>query len=105
MAKEESAGPPEVTTKPWNDPKLRSTFIFLNFASGLVLYWLTNNVLAVSQQFITDRFIFKKPTFSSLVSPAAEAGKASSGGDGGQGGSKKKNKKARKKETDHPVEP
>ena len=26
MAKEESAGPPEVTTKPWNDPKVRSIF-------------------------------------------------------------------------------
>jgi YidC/Oxa1 family membrane protein insertase len=26
------------------------TFLFLNFASGLVLYWLVNNLLAIAQQ-------------------------------------------------------
>jgi YidC/Oxa1 family membrane protein insertase len=26
------------------------TFIFLNFPSGLVVYWLTNNVLSIAQQ-------------------------------------------------------
>ena len=48
------------------------TFIFLNFASGLVLYWFTNNVLTIGQQFVTDRYIFKKRTFSSLIGSASE---------------------------------
>ncbi|MCD8568251.1 MAG: YidC/Oxa1 family membrane protein insertase [Geovibrio sp.] len=34
------------------------TFLFLNFSSGLVLYWLTNNVLSIAQQY----FINKKTT-------------------------------------------
>lgn len=40
------------------------TFLFLTFPAGLVLYWLTNNVLTITQQFVTDRFILKKPTFT-----------------------------------------
>ena len=35
------------------------TFLFINFPAGLVLYWLTNNVLSITQQFVTDRFFFK----------------------------------------------
>ena len=35
------------------------TFLFINFPAGLVLYWLTNNVLSIVQQFATDRFIFR----------------------------------------------
>ncbi len=31
------------------------TFMFLNFASGLVLYWLVNNVLSIAQQFYVNR--------------------------------------------------
>jgi YidC/Oxa1 family membrane protein insertase len=31
------------------------TFMFLNFASGLVLYWLMNNVLSIAQQFYVNR--------------------------------------------------
>ena len=38
------------------------TFLFLTFPAGLVLYWLTNNVLTITQQVITDKFILKKPT-------------------------------------------
>ncbi len=38
------------------------TFLFINFPAGLVLYWLTNNVLTIVQQFVTDRFIFRTPT-------------------------------------------
>ncbi len=34
------------------------TFLFVNFPAGLVLYWLTNNVLTISQQIITDRVLF-----------------------------------------------
>lgn len=35
------------------------TFLFINFPAGLVLYWLTNNVLSIAQQFVTDRFFLK----------------------------------------------
>jgi YidC/Oxa1 family membrane protein insertase len=35
------------------------TFLFVNFPAGLVLYWLTNNVLTIGQQIVTDRYIFK----------------------------------------------
>ena len=35
-------------------------FMFINFASGLVLYWLTGNVVAIAQQLIINRFM-KKP--------------------------------------------
>jgi YidC/Oxa1 family membrane protein insertase len=31
------------------------TFLFLNFASGLVLYWLMNNVFSISQQFYVNK--------------------------------------------------
>jgi len=31
------------------------TFLFLNFASGLVLYWLVNNILSIAQQMYTNR--------------------------------------------------
>jgi YidC/Oxa1 family membrane protein insertase len=35
------------------------TFMFLSFPSGLVLYWLTNNILSVAQQVITNKYFFK----------------------------------------------
>jgi YidC/Oxa1 family membrane protein insertase len=44
------------------------TFLFINFPAGLVLYWLTNNVLTIVQQFVTDRFFFRPPT----VVPSAD---------------------------------
>jgi YidC/Oxa1 family membrane protein insertase len=31
------------------------TFIFINFSSGLVLYWLINNVLSISQQYYVQK--------------------------------------------------
>jgi YidC/Oxa1 family membrane protein insertase len=31
------------------------TFMFLNFASGLVLYWFVNNLLAILQQYMINR--------------------------------------------------
>jgi YidC/Oxa1 family membrane protein insertase len=46
------------------------TLLFLNFASGLVLYWFTNNLLTIGQQFVTDRYIYKQPTFASSDQPA-----------------------------------
>ena len=33
------------------------TFMFMNFASGLVLYWLVNNLLSIIQQFFINRKI------------------------------------------------
>jgi len=44
------------------------TLLFLNFASGLVLYWFTNNLLTIVQQFVTDRYIYKQPTFATAAS-------------------------------------
>lgn len=38
------------------------TFLFVNFPAGLVLYWLTNNVLTIVQQFVTDHLFFRTPT-------------------------------------------
>jgi YidC/Oxa1 family membrane protein insertase len=31
------------------------TFMFLNFPSGLVLYWLVNNILTISQQYYINK--------------------------------------------------
>jgi len=31
------------------------TFMFLNFASGLVLYWFVNNLLSIGQQYLVNR--------------------------------------------------
>ncbi|MCK5236417.1 MAG: membrane protein insertase YidC, partial [Deltaproteobacteria bacterium] len=31
------------------------TFVFLNFPAGLVLYWLTNNILSIAQQYKIHR--------------------------------------------------
>ena len=36
------------------------TFMFLWFPSGLVLYWLTNNILQIIQQYIITKEIEKK---------------------------------------------
>ncbi|NPB09618.1 MAG: membrane protein insertase YidC [Thermodesulfobacteria bacterium] len=33
------------------------TILFINFPSGLVLYWLTNNVLSIIQQLITNKML------------------------------------------------
>ncbi|MEW6162484.1 MAG: membrane protein insertase YidC [Nitrospirota bacterium] len=36
------------------------TFLFLNFASGLVLYWLMNNVFSIAQQLYANKKLAKK---------------------------------------------
>lgn len=51
------------------------TFLFVNFPAGLVLYWLTNNVLTISQQVFTDRFLFRNKT---LISAGPGQGSAKS---------------------------
>jgi YidC/Oxa1 family membrane protein insertase len=35
------------------------TFIFINFSSGLVLYWLVNNLISIGQQYYTQKKNFK----------------------------------------------
>jgi YidC/Oxa1 family membrane protein insertase len=40
------------------------TIFFMNFQSGLVLYWLTNNVLQIGQQYIMNRMRQKKKSES-----------------------------------------
>lgn len=37
------------------------TFMFLSFPSGLVLYWLVNNVLSIAQQFYINRKLKTQP--------------------------------------------
>jgi len=49
------------------------TLLFVTFPSGLVLYWLTNNVLTIAQQFITDRYVYKKKA-APVAGDEAEAG-------------------------------
>jgi YidC/Oxa1 family membrane protein insertase len=46
------------------------TFMFLEFPTGLVLYWLVNNVLSIAQQMVIDR------TASSRTKAPAVEGKA-----------------------------
>ncbi len=36
------------------------TFLFLNFASGLVLYWLMNNVFSIAQQYYVNKKVAKE---------------------------------------------
>jgi YidC/Oxa1 family membrane protein insertase len=40
------------------------TIFFMNFSSGLVLYWLTNNVLQIGQQYIMNRLRKKQKSVS-----------------------------------------
>lgn len=76
------------------------TVLFLTFPAGLVLYWLTNNVLTITQQFVTDRYIFKKPTFTS-----SDQALDNSSGDGQKStGKRKKDKEVEKAEADSQVE-
>src|SRR5438105_1457321 len=42
------------------------TFLFVNFPAGLVLYWLTNNVLTITQQLVTDRFLLHDKALASM---------------------------------------
>ena len=42
------------------------TFLFINFPAGLVLYWLTNNTLTITQQLVTDRFVLTDKALAAL---------------------------------------
>lgn len=78
------------------------TLLFLTFPAGLVLYWLTNNVLTILQQVVTDQYVFKKPAFTSASGDSA-AGATSVDGEK-PAGKKKKDKVAQKAEADSQVE-
>ncbi len=65
------------------------TFLFLNFPAGLVIYWLTNNVLTILQQVVTDRFILK-PAPAGAPAPANDDSSTKS--DNGEPSKKKKGK-------------
>ena len=86
------------------------TFLFLTFPAGLVLYWLTNNVLTIAQQFITDRYVFKRGRTSSEPARDGTTGSKHRNSDqsgseaalgGGQGGSidSKESKEAKKQQS------
>ena len=47
------------------------TFMFLEFPTGLVLYWLVNNVLSVAQQYLIDRTALRAKG-ASAVEPRGE---------------------------------
>lgn len=82
------------------------TILFLTFPAGLVLYWLTNNVLTIAQQFITDRYIFKRPTFAAppVPAPATDSGSNEKPNDKPKpAGKKAKHKAGRKSEADSEV--
>jgi len=52
------------------------TFLFVNFPAGLVLYWLTNNTLTITQQVVTERLFGKKwqvPSADGEVVPIEES--------------------------------
>ena len=66
------------------------TFLFLNFPAGLVIYWLTNNVLTILQQVVTDQFILK-PAPAGAPAPAA-SDDSSTKSDNGEPAKKKKGK-------------
>jgi len=56
------------------------TFLFVTFPAGLVLYWVTNNVLTITQQFITDRYVLPPPKpgttdVAKTQSPSSESDK------------------------------
>ena len=47
------------------------TFLFVNFPAGLVLYWLTNNTLTITQQVVTERLFGNKWQVASVDSEAS----------------------------------
>jgi YidC/Oxa1 family membrane protein insertase len=53
------------------------TFLFVTFPAGLVLYWVTNNVLTITQQFVTDRYVL--PPVKPGTTEVAKANSSSSG--------------------------
>ncbi len=59
------------------------TFLFLQFPSGLVIYWLTNNVLSIIQQYVINTKAKKNDpaVIAPVVSEAPKNNKMKKGGD------------------------
>jgi YidC/Oxa1 family membrane protein insertase len=51
------------------------TFMFLWFPAGLVIYWLASNMMAIGQQYVTNRIIGPAPVPAKAVKPAAPPAK------------------------------
>jgi YidC/Oxa1 family membrane protein insertase len=52
------------------------TFMFLEFPTGLVLYWLVNNLLSIAQQYLIDRTAARRAAVEPAVGkPDKEARK------------------------------
>jgi YidC/Oxa1 family membrane protein insertase len=49
------------------------TFMFLWFPAGLVIYWLTSNVMAIGQQYLTNRMIGPPPRPAVAAATKTEA--------------------------------
>jgi general L-amino acid transport system permease protein len=65
VIKEDSAGPPVVTTKPWNDPKVRSIFfqaVLLIAVVGFGMYIFGNTAANLEKQGIATGFRFMGTT-------------------------------------------
>ncbi len=62
------------------------TFLFVTFPAGLVLYWVTNNVLTITQQFVTDRYVLppKKPEAQEVPKTASPPSVAEKPGKSGK---------------------
>ena len=63
------------------------TFLFVTFPAGLVLYWVTNNVLTITQQFVTDRYVL--PPVKPGTTEVAKTNSSSSGPQSDKPGKKK----------------
>jgi YidC/Oxa1 family membrane protein insertase len=51
------------------------TVLFLGFPSGLVLYWLTNNVLGIARQAVYNRMGIGRPAAAAVAGKKAASGK------------------------------
>ena len=72
------------------------TFLFINFPSGLVLYWLVNNLFSMGQQWLTMRKSKKKATLQP-VEAVEKTDTDDHTSDAGQAPAKKAVKKTKKK--------
>jgi YidC/Oxa1 family membrane protein insertase len=55
-----ATGGDQTTAKMMKYLPILFTFMFLNFPSGLVLYWLFNNILAIGQQYLIKKDKMKR---------------------------------------------
>ena len=75
------------------------TFIFLNFAAGLVLYWVVNNVLTIAQQYITEQFLVSKPLSTQEKTEAGSTAVSVRNGEQTKASSKKSKKQGKRSQS------